>query len=160
MNEDKQSKLLKLTEETIERTIKDGLTTANLDIVYKLAKIKHMEKEDENMYGNYSGRGPGHGSYGNYNEGNYGEYNERYNDYGRRGVDSKYRGYGHLDRMYNEYGNYSYGRERYGANEDTKKSLEYMLRSMEDFARMLKEEAQSQEEVQMIKQTAQRIAQM
>jgi hypothetical protein len=31
---------------------------------------------------------------------------------------------------------------------------------MEDFARMLKEEAQSQEEVNMIKQTAQRIAQM
>lgn len=166
MNESKDSKLLKLTEETIERTIKDGLTTNNLDIVYKLAKIKHIAKEDENMnYGNYNGyngRGPGHGSYGrgNYNEGNYGEYNERYNDYGRRGVDSKYRGYGHLDRMYNEYGNYSYGRERYGANEDTKKSLEYMLRSMEDFARMLKEEAQSQEEVQMIKQTAQRIAQM
>lgn len=162
MNEDKDSKLLKLTEETIERTIKDGLTTNNLDIVLKLSKIKHYEKEDENMYGNYSGRGPGHGAYGrdNYNEGNYGEYNERYNDYGRRGVDSRYRGYGHLDRMYNEYGNYSYGRERYGANEDTKKSLEYMLRSMEDFARMLKEEAQSQEEVQMIKQTAQRIAQM
>ena len=162
--EEEKSRLLRLTEETIERTIKDGLTTGNLDIVYKLAKIKHMEKEDENMnYGNYSGRGPGHGSYGNYNEygrDNYGEYNERYNDYGRRGVDSRYRGYGHLDRMYNEYGNYSYGRERYGANEDTKKSLEYMLRSMEDFARMLKEEAQSQEEVQMIKQTAQRIAQM
>ena len=162
MNEGKQSKLLKLTEETIERTIKDGLTTNNLDIVLKLSKIKHYEKEDENMYGNYSGRGPSRGAYGrdNYNEGNYGEYNERYNDYGRRGVDSKYRGYGHLDRMYNEYGNYSYGRERYGTNEDTKKSLEYMLRSMEDFARMLKEEAQSQEEVQMIKQTAQRIAQM
>ena len=158
----KENRLLKLTEETIERTIKDGLTTANLDIVYKLAKIKHMAKEDENMnnYNNYEGRGPVHGSYGrrNYNEG-YNEYND-YNDYGRRGVDSRYRGYGHLDRMYNEYGNYSYGRERYGANEDTKKSLEYMLRSMEDFARMLKEEAQSQEEVQMIKQTAQRIAQM
>ena len=159
---DKESNLLKLTEEAIERTVKDGLTTNNLDVVYKLAKIKHMEREGESMnnYNNYEGRGPGHGSYGrrNYNEG-YNEYND-YNDYGRRGVDSRYRGYGHLDRMYNEYGNYSYGRERYGANEDTKKSLEYMLRSMEDFARMLKEEAQSQEEVQMIKQTAQRIAQM
>lgn len=61
----------------------------------------------------------------------------------------------------NEYGNYNYGRERYGANnEDTKKSLRYMLESMEDFARMLKEEAGSQEEVEMIRQTAQRIAQM
>ena len=35
-----------------------------------------------------------------------------------------------------------------------------MLRSMEDFARMLKEDAGSEEEVQMIRQTAQRIAQM
>ena len=35
-----------------------------------------------------------------------------------------------------------------------------MLESMEDFARMLKEEASSQEEIEMIRQTAQRIAQM
>jgi hypothetical protein len=161
-----EDKMVQLVDETLERTIKDGLTTNNLDIVYKLSKIKYYTKEAKEMnnygsrgYNDYSGRGPGHGSYGEYNRG-YGEYNDGYNNYGRRGVDSKYRGYDHLDRMYNEYGNYSYGRERYGANEDTKKSLEYMLRSMEDFARMLKEEAQSPEEVQMIKQTAQRIAQM
>ena len=43
---------------------------------------------------------------------------------------------------------------------DTKKSLKYMLESMEDFARMLKEDAQSEEEVMMIRETAQRIAQM
>ena len=35
-----------------------------------------------------------------------------------------------------------------------------MLQSMEDFARMLRDEAQSQEEVEMIRQTAQRISQM
>ena len=35
-----------------------------------------------------------------------------------------------------------------------------MLDSMEDFARMLREDAQSQEEIEMIRQTAQRIAQM
>ena len=156
-------KLEKKTEESINKILEEGINTNNLEHLYKLTKINHIAKEEENMnyneYGNYrdyNGRGPGHGSYGEYNRG-YGEYNERYN---ARGRDSKYRGYDHLDRMYNEYGNYSYGRERYGANEDTKKSLEYMLRSMEDFARMLKEEAQSQEEVMMIKQTAQRIAQM
>jgi hypothetical protein len=159
-----QEKLEKKTEESINKILDEGITTNNLDHLYKLTKINHIAKEGENKmryneyneYRDYNGRGPGHGSYGEYNRG-YGEYNEGYN---ARGRDSKYRGYGHLDRMYNEYGNYSYGRERYGANEDTKKSLEYMLRSMEDFARMLKEEAQSQEEVQMIKQTAQRIAQM
>lgn len=157
-------KLEKKTEESIKKILEDGITTNNLDHLYKLTKINHIAKEEENAmnyngydnYRDYSGRGPGHGSYGEYNRG-YGEYNEGYN---ARGRDSKYRGYGHLDRIYNEYGNYSYGREKYGANEDTKKSLEYMLRSMEDFARMLKEEAQSQEEVMMIKQTAQRIAQM
>ena len=159
-----KEKLEKKTEESINKILDEGITTNNLDHLYKLAKINHIAKEGENAmryneyneYRDYNGRGPGHGSYGEYNRG-YGEYNDGYN---ARGRDSKYRGYGHLDRMYNEYGNYSYGRERYGANEDTKRSLEYMLRSMEDFARMLKEEAQSQEEVNMIKQTAQRIAQM
>ena len=159
-----KEKLEKKTEESINKILDEGITTNNLDHLYKLTKINCMAKKGEdNMnyneyrdYRDYNGRGPGHGSYGEYNRG-YGEYNEGYN---ARGRDSKYRGYGHLDRMYNEYGNYSYGREKYGANEDTKKSLEYMLRSMEDFARMLKEEAQSQEEVMMIKQTAQRIAKM
>ena len=156
---EEKTNLLKMTEEAIERTVKDGLTTNNLDVVYKLAKIKHMAKEDESMnYGNYSGRGPGHGSYGNYGYGNYGEYGR--DSYGRRVVDSRYRGHDHLDRMYSEYGRYNESRERYGNNEDSKKSLKYMLESMEDFARMLKEDAQSQEEIQMIKQTAQRIAQM
>jgi hypothetical protein len=108
-----------------------------------------MAKEDECMrYNDYNdyGRRPGFNSYGD--------------DYGRRGRDMKYRGYGHLDRMYDDYGRYEDSRERYGHNEDTKRSLKYMLESMEDFARMLKEDAQSQEEIEMIRQTAQRIAQM
>lgn len=152
-----EEKVIEKTTEAINRIMEEGIATTNIDNLYKLSKIKHLAKEGEIMnYNNYNGRGPGHGSYGEYNRG-YGEYNENYN---ARGRDSRYRGYGHLDRMYNEYGNYSYGRERYGTNEDTKRSLEYMLRSMEDFARMLKEEAQSQEEVEMIRQTAQRIAQM
>lgn len=168
--QDFHEKIIKSTEEAIESLVEDGIQPSDVEMLDKLVDI-HKDiceekywKRKENMYMNY-------GNYGNYNRGNYngnynayGEYNRgygEYNDeYNARGRDSKYRGYGHLDRMYNEYGNYNYGRERYGANEDTKKSLEYMLRSMEDFARMLKEEAQSQEEVNMIKQTAQRIAQM
>jgi len=146
-----EEKLIEITEKSMNKILSDGITTNNLDHLYKLTKINHIAKEDKNMnYGNY-------GRYGNYNAG--GNYNE-YNDYGRRGVDSKYRGHEYMDRMYQEYGRYEEGRERYGANEDTKKSLKYMLQSMEDFARMLKSEAQSQEEVQMIRETAQRIAQM
>ena len=121
-----------------------------------------MEEGEESMYGNY-GRGS-YGNYDNYGRGNYGrdsygrdEYNAR-----RRSRDSRgrYRGHDYLDEMHEDYSRYMEGRERYGANEDTMKSLKYMLKSMEDFARMLKEDAQSEEEVEMIRQTAQRIAQM
>ena len=121
-----------------------------------------MEEGEESMYGNY-----GRGSYGNYD--NYGRGNYGRDDYGRdmysargRSRDSRgrYRGHDYLDEMYDDYSRYSEGRQRYGANEDTMKSLKYMLKSMEDFARMLKEDAQSEEEVEMIRQTAQRIAQM
>ena len=147
-----EEKLKNKTEESIKRILDEGITNNNLEYLYKLTKINKMAKEEENMYnGNYN-------NYGRESYNNYGR--ENYNDYGRRGIDSKYRGYGHIDRMYNEYGRYMDGRERYGANEDTKKSLKYMLESMEDFARMLREDAQSQEEVQMIRETAQRIAQM
>lgn len=160
-----EEKLITKVEEKIKEILDADIEPNNLEYLYKLSKIKHLAKEDKEMYGNYNAGGNynanyNRGNYGNYNRG-YNEYNERYgNEYGRRGVDSKYRGYGHIDRMYDEYGRYEENRERYGANEDTKRSLKYMLESMEDFARMLREEAQSQEEVEMIRQTAQRIAQM
>ena len=40
------------------------------------------------------------------------------------------------------------------------KSLEYMLESMVDFVEMLKQDANSQEEVQLIKEYTRRIAEM
>ena len=147
-------KLIETTEKAITNILNEGIQTNNLEHLYKLVDIHKDAKEEESMnYGNY-------GRYGNYNAGgNYGNYNE-YNEYGRRGVDSRYKGHEYINRMYQEYGRYEEERERYGANEDTKRSLKYMLESMEDFARMLKNEAKSQEEVEMIRQTAQRIAQM
>ena len=153
-------KIKKLLEENNNEITGNNLEPIGklLDIHKDIANVEYWkEKEESNMYGNYNGRNPSHGSYGEYRD--YGNYND-YGEYGRRGVDSKYRGYGHLDRMYQDYSRYEDYKGRYGANEDTKKSLEYMLRSMEDFARMLKEDAKSQEEVQMIRETAQRIAQM
>lgn len=142
-----EEKIIEITDKKLNEVI-DQIDGNTIEYIYKLAKIRHMAKEDECMrYNDYNdyGRRPGFNNYG---------------EYGRRGVDSKYRGYGHLDRMYEDYGRYEAGRERYGHNEDTKRSLKYMLESMEDFARMLREDAQSQEEVEMIRQTAQRIAQM
>ena len=132
------------------------------DIINEEYWCYKMEEGEESMYGNY-GRGS-YGNYGEYGRGNYGrdsygrdEYNARGRSRDSRG---RYRGHDYLDEIYDYYSRYSEGRQRYGANEDTMKSLKYMLKSMEDFARMLKEEAESEEEVEMIRQTAQRIAQM
>ena len=156
-----EERVIEKTEESITKILDEGLNTTNLDHLLKLSKIKHYAKEDKEMnYGNYGGRHVGYDSYGRdeYGRGNYGEYN---NNYGARGYDRRYRGHDSLDRMYQDYGRYMGDRERYGAgSEDSKKSLKYMLESMEDFARMLKEDATSQEEVMMIKQAAQRIANM
>lgn len=157
MEKELKEKLEKQTKDRIEQVLEQGISSNNIDILDKLVDIYKDTKEVESMYGNYGNYGnygrPGYDSYG---RDNYGEYG----NYVRRGRDSKYRGYEHLGNMEYNYGRYMEGRERYGHDEDTKKSLRYMLESMEDFARMLKEDAQSQEEVQMIRETAQRIAQM
>ena len=148
-----EERVIEKTEESITKILDEGLNTTNLDHLYKLIDIYKDAKEVKDMnyrYGNY-----GRDEYGRDNYGRYDEYGAR-----RRDSRGRYMGHEHLDRMYEDYGRYEEGRHRYGTNEDTKRSLQYMLKSMEDFARMLKEEAQSQEEIQMIRETAQRIAQM
>ena len=90
----------------------------------------------------------------------FGHLENEYNNYGRRGYDMKYRGYNHLDSMADHYGKYEDNRYGHGSNEETKRSLRYMLDSLENFVRMLKEDANNQEEIQMIRETTQRIAQM
>lgn len=149
-----EERVIEKTEESITKILDDGLNTTNLDHLYKLIDIYKDAKEVKDMnyrYGNY-----GRDEYGRDNYGRYDEYGAR-----RRDSRGRYMGHEHLDRMYEDYGRYMGDRERYGAgSEDSKKSLKYMLESMEDFAKMLKEDATSQEEVMMIKQTAQRIANM
>ena len=141
-------KLKQKTEEAIERILKEGIATTNLDHLYKLTKINHIAKEEENMnYGRYYGN-----EYGNYN-GNYGNYG---NEYGRRGYDAKYRGNEHLDRMYGEYGRYMDYRGRYGASEETDKSFHYMVKALEDFIKVLHEEADTPQQKQMLNETLQR----
>lgn len=146
-----EEKVISRVEESIKKIIDEGITTNNLEHLYKLSKIKHLAKEDGEMqgsYGNYGnyGRRPGYDSYGD--------------GYGRRGYDMKYRGHDHIDRMSDYYGRYEEGRQRYGANDDTLKSLEYMLQSAVEFFEMLKSEANTQEEMNMVRKYAQRIAQM
>lgn len=155
-------KLEKKTEESINKILDEGINTNNLEHLYKLTKINHIAKEEENMnygnYGNYSGRGPGHGSYGRdeYGRGNYGEYGNYGENYGRRGRDMKYRGDDSLDRMAGEYGRYMESRERYGANDqETDKSFHYMVKALEDFIMVLKQEAESPQQKQQLMEALQ-----
>ena len=155
--------LAKKTEESIKKILDEGITTNNLDHLYKLSKINHRAKEEENMnygnYGNYSGRGPGHGAYGEgYGAyGNYGEYGEYgRGSYGRRGRDMRYRGDEEIDRMSGEYGRYMENRNRYGAGEETDKSFHYMVKALEDFIKVLHEEAETPQQKQMLNEALQK----
>ena len=147
-------KTIEKTEQSIEKIIDEGLNTNNLDNLYKLSKIKHMAKEDKEMYGNYGARRPMYDSYGRdeYGRGRYGNYGE---NYGRRGYDMKYRGEDELDRMHGEYGRYMESRERYGAGEETDKSFHYMVKALEDFIMVLKEEAETPQQQQQLMQSLQ-----
>jgi len=151
-----EDKVIKKMEESIETILNEGLNTSNLDHLYKLSKIKHLAKEDENMnYGNYSG----YGNYGRDEYGNYEGYGARRRDsrgrYMESGYDRRYRGHDPLDRMYSEYGRYNESRERYGAGEETDKSFHYMVKALEDFIKVLEEEAENPQQKQQLRQALQ-----
>lgn len=173
--ENKETKVIdKVTEEvdkSIKRIMEQGVQTNNVDFLYKMIDIKkdiaEIEKEEqEMMYGNY-------GNYGEYNESeNYnggrrrdsrGRYMES-GSYGRRGVKGtgrgRYRGEEMMDEMAYHYGNYTEGREQYGADNETLKSFEYMLKSFKDYYKHLKQEASSQQEIQMLENVAKEMIDM
>lgn len=146
-----EERVIEKVEDKIREILDSDITVNNLDNLYKLSKIKHMAKEDKEMkYGNY-GR-PGYDSYGRY--GNYGEYGR--DSYGRRGYDMKYRGEEEMDRMAGEYGRYMDSRERYGKSEETDKSFHYMVKALEDFIKVLHEEAVTEQQRQQLREALQR----
>jgi hypothetical protein len=163
MSEETKEKLNEKLEEKICQIIEEDISPNNIEMLDMLVDI-HKDvaneeywkgKENSMRYSNY-GRG--------YNEGSYGR---RDREYGARSRDSRgrYKGHEYIDEMYGEYGNYEEGRQEYnrgnyGAKNDTLKSLEYMLESMVDFVEMLKSEAGSQEEMELIRRYTQQIAQM
>ena len=61
-----------------------------------------------------------------------------------------------LDRMSGEYGRYMESRSRYGAGEETDKSYHYMVKALEDFIKVLYEEADTEPQKQMLRETLQR----
>ena len=168
MSEETKEKLNEKLEEKICQIIEEDISPNNIEMLDMLVDI-HKDvaneeywkgKEKEMRYSEY-GRGYVEGY------GRRGGYNERGGSYNARGRDSRgrYKGHDYIDEMYGEYGNYEEGRQEYnrgnyGAKNDTLKSLEYMLESMVDFVEMLKSEAGSQEEMQLIREYTQKIAQM
>lgn len=154
--------LKKTTEETeklIKEIVKDGIAVENIEYLYQLIDIHKDIKEEENMYGNYGNYGANYGNYGrggNYGEygaGSYGEYGA--GSYGRRGRDSRYRGEEEMNRMAGEYGRYQESRGRYGAGEETDKSFHYMVKALEDFIKVLGEEADTPQQKQQLMQALQ-----
>lgn len=149
-----EDKVIEKVNEKIKHILDEDINTNNLDHLYKLSKIKHMAKEDKEMmygnYGNYRGRSAGYDAYGRDNYGEYGREN-----YGARGYDRRYRGHDNLDRMYEDYGRYMESRNRYGAGEETDKSFHYMVKALEDFIMVLKEEAETPQQKQQLMQSLQ-----
>lgn len=165
MKDEVKEKLNEQLEEKICSILEEGIEPNNiemLDILVDIHKDVANEeywkgKENSMRYENYS----------NYGRGYRNEYGRGYSEgsYVRRGSDRRYRGHNYMDRMSDEYSRYEEGRQdynagNYGAKDDTLKSLEYMLESMVDFVAMLKSEANSQEEMELIRKYTQHIAQM
>lgn len=171
MDNDIMEKTKKEVEKNINKLVEQGIQTGTVDTLYKLVDIhKDIENEnhwkkkeendmryyDENMYGG----GRRRDSRGRYmtngmDRTNYNAYNNYEND----------RGMEHIDDMYNNYSAYKegrneYSRGNYGAKGETIKSLDYMLQSVVDFVEMLKRDATSQEEIDMIKKYARKIGEM
>ena len=135
-----EQKLTEKVEERMKEILDEGINASNIENLYKLTKIKHLTKEDMCM-----------------NYGNYGNYGRRpgYDSYGRRGRDMRYRGEEELDRMSGEYGRYMESRS-YGDGEESDKSFHYMIKSLENFIKVLHEEAETPQQRQMLQETLQR----
>ena len=164
---DYKDMLMEQLEQQKIQIVEEGINPDNItylseliDICKDLKKIEKIdyEMEESDMY--YRNR-----DY-DYNE------DERY---GRRRRDARgrymeggqhSRGHEMLDKMSEHYGKYKNAHDdyitsgHYGAKDSSKIALQKMLESVEDFMAMLMEDAESQDEVEMVRQTAKEISMM
>ena len=138
-------KILNTTNEYLEQVGNDGLNSTDIDYLFKVVDIYKDMKEVEcmNNYGRYDAHG----------------------DYGRRGVDARYRGDSYMEGMSGSYRAYEESRNEYNngnyrAKEDGLKELEYMLHSLVKFAKTIKEEANSPEEQEIVRRHFMKISEM
>lgn len=170
------NKLKEETEKIIKAILNDGIQENNISFLDKVVDI-HKDISNEEYWKikeelNMRYRGYGNEQYGEYGDESYGRRGVpgtgrgRYRDgsYGRRGVPGtgrgRYRGEEMIDEMMYQYGNYSDGKEMYGNDQDTMKSFKYMLKAFKDYYKHLKQEASSQEEVQLLEETAREMMEM
>lgn len=170
--QDTMKSIKELVENELKGALKEGIQPDNIDDIGKLVDI-HKDIENEEYWKKkeevYRMRYYDENRYGEHRyEGDYGM--DR--SYGRRGRpagaprDSRGRYRGPEDKMHEmmeHYGNYSAAsdaanRGNYGAEEDSMKSLDYMLKCVCVFMDMLEEEAGSPEEAQMIKKYRKKMA--
>lgn len=168
-NEKKEwcNEVLTQLEKEIENIANENVSKENVDYLYRLVDIHKDIKNEEYWkekismryrYGEYNENGNSYGRRGVPGSGR-GRYNEG-SSYGRRGVPGtgRYNGEEMLDEMYETYNDYM-DNSSYGG-EETIKSLKYMLKSAEDFFKHIQDEAQSPEEIELVKKTARRISEM
>lgn len=151
-------KIMEQVEAAICRIAEEQVQPANVDYLYKLVDV-HKDLCNEKYWKEKIDM---------YNERNYGRGYSGYGEgYGRRGVKGtgrgRYRNSGRysediMEEMYSNYGEYSEGKENYGADMETLKSLEKMLKSVKKFMKHLINEAQSKEEMDLIQETAHEIS--
>ena len=148
-------RILKEVEASIEIVLDEGLSQDNLEVLGELVDIhKDIIKERKEIYDMNYGNNYGEYGRGSYGREQYGNYNG-YGNYGRRGVDSRYRGDEYMGRVNEEYGRYQESRS-YGSPEETDKSFHYMVKALEDFIKVLGEEAETQQQKQQLREALQK----
>lgn len=168
-NTDFTEMLMQQLEEQKHKVVEEGISPDNIEYLSELVDIckdlKKIEKIDYEMEESNMMYRDGGYDYGRRSRDSRGRYNEG-GQYNRRSSGRGYRGHDMLDMMNQHYSTYGASKDEYRnsgdyrAQEDSKMALKKMLESAEDFMAMLMEEAESQEEVEMVKQTAKEIAMM
>ena len=166
----------KQTEEQIEKLAETGVNVNNVEYLYKLIDI-HKDlanekywKEKISMKYRESGNYGAYGNYGNYGEESYGKYEDnRYGAYGRQrdsrgrymaGGYNTYRNADPMKDLVSSYEEYTESRDSYSGKSDKIISLDYMLQSVVQFMDTLKNDANSQEEQELIKKYSKKISEM
>lgn len=158
-NEEKknwQKEICEQVDKQIEEIKNQQVQPGNIDYLSKLVDIKKdiKEMEESNMYGARGNYGEFYGRRGVPGTGRYRE------NYGRRGVDSRYRGEDIMNDMYQAYQEYNDEIQAYGADQKTMESFKYMVKSFKDYYKHLKKNASSQEEVKILDEAIDEMANM